>query len=898
MARTFTSAKATAHKPMWRRYLRFWGADARADVDNELSFHLEELVKHLRARGLSEEEAHAEAARRFGDVARVRAECVTADERSMRVSRRRDARDALSQDVRDAFRSLSRNPGFTFGAALILALGIGLNTTAFSFNKALLLPSLPIAEPETIARVWSQNLGRGLFATPLSEGDVADLIAANRSFGDVAAYAVDSVTLTGPREAERIPALRATTNLLQLLRTPPALGRAFEQEDGQSGATPVVIISNRTWRNRFGADPSAVGRDIVINGQPHTIVGIMPERFWFESKEVEVWLPRPVPRAEGPRDPRALLAIARLRNGVSLENAQADMQSLAQRLAREQPRTDAGWDVYVSGLLPFGPGEKVFLGLVLTLTTLLLAAACAHIANLLLARGMERRSEIAIRAALGAGRGRIVRQLFVESIALSIVGGGCSLLVAVPIITQIRIVLGARTPYLSDLSLDAGALGVTSGMTLFAAVLFGLVPALRLSSVTAGDAMKQLAGGTVVGRRRSRPLASILIGLEVAIATFALIITVLYARATTNYFATPFGFDSENVVTFRLDVPEYKYAEPLEAARVLATVHERLQQLPSIKAAGASTRFPLTVGGGLPTDALTIDDRADIPAEQNPWAIASVVTPGYFESLSVPLLQGRAFAARDTATSQPVAVISRSMARAYWEEHDVLGRRFRLASGGESAPWLTVIGVVEDIRPFDPTSPQVRQVYLPFAQAANRALVYYVATTDSPMSRLQDVRAAVRAVDSELPILDLRTMNETLSDQFSGVRLGQASIRVNAVIAVVMAISGVYSLVAFTIARRRREIAVRVALGGTRSAIVAALLGQSIRPALIGIGLGLVFSALVSRATSLILFGVNPLDPFTYVLTTTALCFAAAAASCIPALKATRADSVVALRAE
>jgi putative ABC transport system permease protein len=540
----------------------------------------------------------------------------------------------------------------------------------------------------------------------------------------------------------------------------------------------------------------------------------------------------------------------------------------------------------------------VFLGLVMTLTSLLLAAACAHIANLLLARGMERRGEIAIRAALGARRGRIVRQLFVESVALSAVGGACSLLVAFPIIEQIRVVLGSRTPYLSDLSLDAGALAATAGMTLVASVLFGIVPALRLSSVTAGDALKQSPWSTVAGRRRSRPLASALIGLEVAIATFALILTLLYARATTNYFAIPFGFESEHVVTFRLDVPDYKYAEPAEAARVLTSVQGRLRQLPSIKATGASTRLPLTFGASLPTDALTIEDRAAMPGEQAPWATTAIVTPGYFESLSVPLLRGRAFDTRDSVSSQPVAVISRSMARAYWSENEALGRRFRMSSADDSAPWLTVIGVVDDIRPFDPTSPQVRQVYLPFSQTPGRALVFYVATVDSPMNRLQDVRAAVRGVDPDLPVLDLRTMSETVANQFSGVRLGQAAIRVNAFIAVVMAISGVYSVVAFTIARRRREIAVRTALGGTRSAIVSTLLRQTIRPALMGIALGLVVSALVSRGAALVLFGVNPLDPFTYILTAVALCLATAAASCIPALKATRADNISALRAE
>ena len=884
---------------MWRRYLRFWGADPPADIDNEISFHLEELVKHLSARGLSDEEARAEAARRFGDVGRVRAECVTAEERSMRVSRRRDARDALSQDAGDAFRSLTKNRAFTVGAALILALGIGLNTTSFSFNKALLFPAVPVGDPAGLARVWSQNMARGIFAAPLSEGDVADLTAANRSLDDVAAYRVEPVTMTGGRDAERILAMRATTNLFRLLDASPALGRGFDAADANNDATLVAMLSDRAWRNRFGADPSAVGRDIVINGRPHTIVGVMPERFWFESKDVEVWLPRSLPRADGAREPRSLMAIARLRTGSSLESAQSDMQTLAQRLARERPRTNAGWDLYVSGLLPFGPGEKVFLGLVMTLTTLLLAAACAHIANLLLARGMERRGEIAIRAALGARRGRIVRQLFVESIALSMVGGACSLLIAVPTIEQIRLILGTRTPYLSDLSLDAGALAITGGMTLLASVLFGLVPALRLSSVTAGDAMKQLSGGPVAGRRRSRPLASVLIGLEVAIATFALIITVLYARATNNYFALPFGFESENVVTFRLDVPEYKYAEPAEAARMLTSVHERLQQLGTIKAAGASTRFPLSVGGGLglPTEVLTIEDRADIPGEQSPWAISGVVTPGYFETLSVPLVRGRTFDTRDSASSQPVAVISRSMARAYWPDNESLGRRFRLAGAGESAPWLTVIGVVEDIRPFDPTSPQVRQVYLPFAQVGGRALVYFVATVDAPLSRVQDVRAAVRDVDRELPVLDLRTMSDALSNQFSGVRLGQVSIRVNAVIAVVMAISGVYSLVAFTVARRRREIAVRVALGASRRRVIGMILFDVVRLVTPGVVIGLVLTAALNRLNAENMgISLSSVEPLAYVFGGAIAILVAVLASLAPARRAASVQPMVAMR--
>jgi putative ABC transport system permease protein len=883
--------------PMWRRYLRFWGADPPADVDAEIDFHLEELVRHFVARDMTPEQARAEASRRFGNVAHVRAECADVDEGSMRAATRREALDALSQDVRDGVRALRANPAFTVGATLILALGIGFNTTVFSFNKALLFPSLPIDDPPSLARVWSQNAARGIFVQPLSEGDVADLFATSRSFEQVAAYAIRPVTLTGTGEPDRIPALRATTNLFTLLRVSPAVGRAFQPQDATNRDSPVAILSDRAWKNRFGSDPAVVGRDIVLDGRPHTIVGVMPEDFWFDSKDIEVWLPRSAPGSQDSRETRTLMTVGRLRPGASAQTAQAEMQALAPRLALEHPQTNAGWDILVTGLLPFGPGEKVFFGLVTTLTSLLLAAACAHIANLLLARGMERRGEIAIRAALGARRGRIIRQLVVESVALSLVGGVLSVLVALPIIAAIRRVLGPRTPYLSDLSLDLATLGVTAGFALLASALFGLAPALRLSSVTAGDAMKQPPGGPISGRRK-RPLASALIGLEVAVATVALIVTALYARAAGNVLAGPYGFESENVITFRLDVPEYRYGDADAAARVLMDVHQRLAALPSIKAAGAGSRLPLNMGAGLPTEAIALEDRPEIPSEQSPWTITTAVMPGYFEALSIPLVQGRLFESRDSRDAQPVAVISRSMGRAYWPNADPVGRRLRLTGGGTSAPWLTVVGVVDDVRPFDPNSPQVRQMYQPFAQASGRALVYFIATHDAPLSRLQEVRLAVRDIDPELPVLDLRPMTEVMSTALAGSEFGRKSLQWNAAMAVLLALSGVYSVVAFAVARRRREIAIRVALGGSPLSIVVLLLVQALRPAFAGIAVGLILSALLSRAITLMLFGVNPLDPLTYTLTTIALCVAAATASCVPAIRATRASSVAALKAE
>jgi putative ABC transport system permease protein len=880
--------------PMWRRYLRLWGPNPRADVDAEISYHLDELVAYLIARGMTPDQAQAEAMRRFGSVSRVRAECDIVDQQSLREMRRRDVRDALWNDILDAGRGLTRSPGFTIGATLILALGIGLNTAVYSFNKALLFPTVPIGDVPHIARLWSQNMGRGVFANPLSEGEIADLAASTRSFESIAAYTLQPMTITGGSNAERVPVLRATINLFPLLQVTPSRGRGFTAEDAIRQVEPVAILSHRTWQNRFAASGDVVGQTIHLDGRTYTIIGVLPERFWFESRDVEVWLPMAYPRTDGARDARTLMTIARVNQDISSARAQADVQIVAKRLAQEHTQSNAGWDIMLTGLLPFGPGETAFFAIVTTLTGLLLAAGCAHIANLLLARGMERRGEIAIRAALGASRSRIVRQLFAESLALSLIGGALSVAVAFPIILQIRAILGPVTPYLSQLSLDPAALLITGGFIALSCLLFGVAPALRLSATTASETIKESATRSIASRRR--PLASLLIGFEVMVATLALIVTVLFVQAANNVFRLPFGFKAESVVTFRIDVPEYKYAERDDAAQVLSRILDRLQQLPAVTAVGGGIRMPLNSGAGLPVEPITIENLENPPTDKGPWAITSVVTPGYFEALGISLVDGRAFQRRDDAGSPPVAVVSRSLARAYWPNESPLGRRLKLAD--VSRPWLTVIGVVDDVRPVDPTSPQVRQLYLPLTQGPIRALTFFVATQNDPAGRFQDVRAAVREVDADLPVLELRTLTGAMDDLFKGQRFGQNTMRVNALIALLLALTGVYSVVAFASARRRREIAIRVALGGDRAAIVTMLLAQALRPAFVGVGVGLVLAALASRAIANVLFQVNPLNPLLYVFAAAVLCAASAAASCFPAIRATRVDAAAALRAE
>jgi len=880
--------------PMWRRYLRLWGPNPRADLEAEIAYHLEELVAYLIARGMTPEQAQVEAMRRFGSVSRVRADCDDVDQQSIRETRRRDMKDALWSDILDAGRGLTRAPGLTIGAALILALGIGLNTATYSFNKALLFPTVPIADVPHVVRLWSQNMGRGVFANPLSEGEIADLAASTRSFETIAAYSLQPMTITGGQSAERVPVIRATINLFSLLQVAPSRGRPFTSEDATQQTDPVAILSHRAWQNRFADHAEVVGQTIRLDGRAYTIVGVMPERFWFESREVDVWLPMPYPRTDGVRAARSLMAIARLARDIPSDRAQADVQIVAKRLSEEHTQSNAGWDIMLTGLLPFGPGEKAFFAMVTTLTGLLLAAGCAHIANLLLARGIERRGEIALRAALGASRARILRQLFAESVALSLIGGALSLLVAFPIILQIRAILGPVTPFLSELSLDPTALLITGGFIVISSLLFGVAPALRLSAITASETMKQSTTGPIAGRRR--PLASLLIGFEVMVATLALIVTLLFIQAANNVVRIPFGFRPEGVLTFRIDVPEYKYAERDDAARVLSRILDRLQQVPSVTAAGGGIRMPLYSGPGLPAEPITIEDLQIASSDKAPWAITSVVTPGYFDALGISLVDGRSFERRDDATAPAVAVVSRSLARAYWPNQSPVGRRLKLADA--SRPWLTVIGVVKDVRPVDPTSPQVRQLYLPLMQGPIRALTYFVATHDDPGGTFQDVRAAVREVDADLPVLELRTLTAAMDDSFKGQRFGQNIMRVNAVIALLLALTGVYSVVAFASARRRREIAIRVALGGRRTAIVTMLLAQALRPAFVGVAVGLVLAALASRAIAAVLFRVDPLNPLFYAVAAAVLCAATAAASCFPAIRATRVDAAAALRAE
>ena len=679
--------------PSFRRLFRFPWRTARQierEVDEELQFHLDLRAEELAESGLTPEAAREEAARQFGDLASTREYCSALDRETEKATRRSTLLDELRQDLRYGARLLRRSPGFTISVALTLAIAIGANTTVFSLIKALAFPSVPVAEPHRLALLWGANPARGVFISPLSAADLADLKQATRSFTEVAAYVLERPHLTGGTRPDRIVAIRGTTNLLPLLGVRPAVGRGFRPGDAR-GQDDVVLLSHRAWELRFAEDPGVVGRTVQLEGRPHTVIGVLPEGFWFASRDVQAWLPRGNPRPDASREARTLQVIGRLSPSATAAEAQAEAEVLAQRAAAEHPATNEGWGIRVTGLLPLGPGERVFFGLVMGLVALLLAG---------------------------------------------------------------------------------------------------------------------------------------------------------------------------------------------------------------VEGAGAATQRPVQLGRSLPGATITVEDRHGSLGSEPDWAQESSVTTGYFEALEIPLVAGRLYERRDAASDQESVVINRAMAERYWPGRDPVGRRLKRGPAEADGPWLTVVGVVGNVRNDDPPSPRPPRLYLLEPRHPGRALMYFAATRDDPREHFEAVRSAVARADPEQPVTDLRSLDQVMSDDYAGASLGSGALEAFGIVAVALAGIGVYSMLAYSVSRRRREMAIRLALGASERGLLGLVLRQGLRAVLAGIVVGVVAALFVSRGLTTILFGVGPSDPLTYGAVVLLIVAMAMAASFLPALRAARGDPAVALRHE
>jgi len=796
--------------------------------------------------------------------------------------------DRIWQDLRIAARSLARSPGVFAVAVLSLAIGIGANTTIFSALDVFLLRPLPYPEGDRLVRVWGTDSERGWTDLGLSAPDFLDIRRESRTV-EVALHGGARFNVSGGAEPERVAGQHVSANLFRVLGVHPALGRGFLPEEEVRGAHRVVVLSDALWQRQFGGDPGVIGTPLLLDGEPHTIVGVMPPEFRFQDDRIELWVPLSFDGTES-RLYGAGVGIGRIRPGFSVEQAQAELSRIAAGLAAAYPDTNGSKGIRLVGLRDALYDEYIRRAgaIVTTAVSFVLLIACANVANLLLARAAAREREIAVRAALGAGRFRIVRQLLTESVLLSLCGGALGLLLS---LWGVRALVAITPPYfgVDRIGIDTRVLAYTLGISVLSGILFGLAPALHAARSDLRESLSEGGHGSTLGGARSR-LRSALVGGEIALALVLLIAAGLLIRSYIAMNSGDLGFRSAGVMTFRVTLPEAKYADASAVVAFHERLVERLEALPGVKAAAAVSGLPTL---GMSSTYYTIEGEPPPPDGRQPTVGFRGVTPGYFAALGIPLLSGRLFDERDRPESPPVVVVNRAFAERHWPGGDAVGRRIVLSSGPRE-----IVGVVGDVREWGPGSEMLPAIYLPMGQRADRNVAFITRTEGGAAALTTAARAAIADLDPHLPLYRVLTMDQLLAERKSEDSALARVLGLFGGIALVLAVIGVYGVMAYSVAQRTREVGIRMALGAQAGAIQALVLRQGAKLAAAGAAAGLILALAVTRTLSAFLFGVSPFDVFTFALVTLAILAAALAASWIPARRATRVDPLVALRAE
>ena len=800
---------------------------------------------------------------------------------------------ALRQDLRYALRTLRRSPGFALAVVATLAIGIGANTAVFSAVNGVLLRPLPFREPDRLMAIWGHHVSIGRETASLP--DFLDWRRQSRGFERMAALTNTRYNLAGEGEPEVVRGAIATADLFPLLGMTAERGRVFGPESERAGAARVVLLGEGFWRRRFGASPEVIGRSLLLSGVSHTVIGVVPQARRLQQ-EADVWTPLTTDTALGRRSD-FLTVVGRLAPGVTAERAQQEMSTIATRLEREYPASNSGWGVELVGLQEqlvgaARPALLVFMGAV----ALVLLIACANVANLLLARVASREREVTIRAALGAPRHRLVRQLLGESVVLALAGGTVGMLVAMWGAQLLSALGPGAIPRREELGIDPAALGFALALSLTSGVLFGLVAARRALGVEAHAGIREggrgLSGG--VGLRRTR---SLLVLSEVALAFILLVGAALLLRSFARLQQVEPGFAGGGLLTARVSLPRGTYAEePARAAfgeRLLA----RLQATPGVRSAALVSDLPL--GGSPPYWAFTVAGVEPPPPDVAQDAVVYFSSPGYFSTVGIPLRDGRLFDASDRADAPPVAVIGEALARRYWPDRSPLGQRITFDNPTDtSATWLTVVGVVGDVRQETLAAPAYPQVYLPFAQTPVRSVVVVARSDGDPLGLLPALRGHTAELDPTLPLSEVATMDQVVAATLARPRVNALLLSGFALVALALAAIGIYGVISYGVIQRTRELGIRTALGADSSRLLRLVVRQGMAPVLLGVALGAAGALAGGRVLRSLLFGVGVADPATFVAVTLFLLGVALLASYLPARRASRSDPMVALRSE